>query len=298
MPTYNRAGTLDRAIRSVLDQTFRDFELVITDDGSTDESRRILERYCGLTNVRVVSSTHRGCSAARNLGVTASTAPLVAFQDSDDEWLPNKLEEAVTALSSAGSGVGVFYSNMIRVHEDGTFSDWRSPDMCRGVLISESTLDYQAMGIGIQSAVIKRTCFAQAGLFDEALQRFIDLDLFIRLSERFDFHHHGKALVKFYAGGGISRDTQALVRARRYLIAKYRKRLRVERHHLAHQYLFLADALRVNGSKYRSMVLAVAALLRSPADPLVRRKAADIIRVGTKRFFVFGKPRIRGWLGP
>jgi hypothetical protein len=71
----------------------------------------------------------------------ASTGPLIAFQDSDDEWLPNKLEKAVAALSVAGSGVGVFYSNMIRVHEDGSSSDWRSPDVYRGVLVSEATLD-------------------------------------------------------------------------------------------------------------------------------------------------------------
>lgn len=295
LPTYNRATTLDRAIRSVLDQTFRDFELLIVDDGSTDESHCILEQYSGLPSVRVISSIHRGCSAARNIGVMASTGPLIAFQDSDDEWLPNKLEKAVAALSVAGSGVGVFYSNMIRVHEDGSSSDWRSPDVCRGVLVSETTLDYQVAGIGIQSAVIRRTCFAQAGLFDEALPRFIDLDLFVRVSEHSDFYHHDDALVRYHAGPGISTDIQATILARRYLIAKYRKRLRVQRHHLAFQYLLLADALRLNGSKYRSRALAVAALLRSPATPRVRRKAADILRITSMRYFVLR--RIRRWFG-
>jgi hypothetical protein len=227
----------------------------------------------------------------------ASTAPLIAFQDSDDEWLPSKLEKAVAALSGAGSGVGVFYSNMIRVHEDGSSSDWRAPDVCRGVLVSETTLDYQVAGIGIQSAVIRRTCFAQVGLFDEALPRFVDLDLFVRLSEHFDFQHHGDSLVRYHAGPGISTDTQATVLARRYLIAKYRKRLSVQRHHLAYQYLLLADALRVNGSKYRSRALAVAALLGSPATPRVRRKAAVILRGRSMPYFVLLKSRIRRWFG-
>lgn len=297
LPTYNRGGTLDRAIRSVLGQTFRDFELVIADDGSTDESDRILERYAGLSNVRVVSSAHRGCSAARNLAVRASTAPLVAFQDSDDEWLPNKLERAVTALSSARHDVGVFYSDMIRVHADGSSSDWRSPDVCRDVFISEKTLDYQLAGIGLQSAVMKRTCLERVGLFDEALPRFIDLDLFIRLSDHFDFHHDDEALVRYYAMEGISTDTQALVRARRHLIRKYRQRFRIQPHHLAHQYLLLADAHRANGSELRSAALAAAVLLKCPADPRVRRKAADIVRVASNRYLVGRSRRIRRWFG-
>lgn len=278
LPTYNRAGTLDRAIRSVLNQTFRDFELIVTDDGSTDESRCILRRYSGLTAVRVLSSAHHGCSAARNLGLAASKAPLIAFQDSDDEWLPSKLEKAIAALSSAASGVGIFYSDMVRIHHDGRSSDWRSPDVCPGTLVSESTRDYQVAGIGIQAAVIKRTCFDQVGMFDEALPRFIDLDLFIRLSDHFEFYHHSEPLVRYYANSGISTDTQALVQARRYLIRKYRKRLRAHRHHLAHQYLFLADALGLDGSRYQSRALAIVAFCTSPADSRVRSRAVDILR--------------------
>jgi len=283
LPTYNRAKTLERAIRSVLNQTFRDFELIITDDGSTDESRSILSRYSDLKNVRVISSTHRGCSVARNLGVTASRAPLIAFQDSDDEWLLPMLEKAVAALSSTTSSAGIFYSDMVRIYADGSSGDVRSPDVFRGALVSESTLDYQVAGIGIQASMIKRACFDQVGLFDEALPRFIDLDLFIRLSDHFDFHHHGEALVKYYVSDGISADTHALVLARRYLLRKYRKRLWVHRHHLANQYLLLADALRMTGSKYRSRALGVLALLTSFADSRVRRKAADILLVASKR---------------
>ena len=282
LPTHNRADTLDRAIRSVLAQTFGDFELVITDDGSSDDTPSVLRRYSSLKNVRVISSPHRGCSAARNLGISSSGAPLVAFQDSDDEWLPGKLETAVAALSTADSGVGMFYSDMLRIHENERSTEIRSPDVGRGVLVSEGTLDYQVLGIGIQSAVIKRSCFARVGLFDEALPRFIDLDLFIRLSDCFEFHHHREPLVKYYASKGISTDTAALVVARRHLIRKYRDRLGAQKHHLANQYLLLADALRMNGSKCRSKALALVALLGSPNDPRIRRSATDLLLTGLK----------------
>jgi glycosyltransferase involved in cell wall biosynthesis len=283
LPTYNRAATLDRAIRSVLNQTFDDLELIVVDDGSTDESPCTLKRYAGLARVRVISSAHRGCSGARNLGITCARAPLIAFQDSDDEWFPRKLERAVAALSSPAGSAEVFYSNMIRIHEDGSSREWRSPEVFRGTLVSERTLDYQVAGIGIQTAVIKRTCFDQVGLFDELLPRLIDLDLFVRLSDHFGFHHHDEPLVKYYATNGISTDTQALVRARRYLIAKYRSRLRLRKHHLIHQYLFLADALRMNRSRYRSRMLAGVALLASPTSPRVRQRALDILRVASNR---------------
>lgn len=283
LPTYNRATTLDRAIRSVLNQSFGDFEIVIVDDGSTDESRSTLKKYTGMANVRAISSGHHGCSAARNLGVSVSKAPLVAFQDSDDEWLPHKLERAVAVLTSPTSDTGIFYSDMMRVHRDGRCSEWRSPDIHRGVLVSERTLDYQTFGIGIQAAVIKRECFAQVGLFDEALPRFIDLDLFVRLSDRFDFHHHSEPLVKYYASNdGISTDTHALVLARRYLIRKYRKRLRVERRHLAHQYLLLADALRMNGNRGHSQALAALAMLACPGNSQVRRRVREILRAAAR----------------
>jgi glycosyltransferase involved in cell wall biosynthesis len=286
LPTYNRKGTLDRAIRSVLDQTFRDFELIVVDDGSTDESRGILEQYARRARVRLISSTHRGCAVARNLGITASTAPLIAFQDSDDEWLPDKLEKAVAALSSA-HGAEVFYSDMVRVHQDGSVSrcEWIPSRVSRGVLISEKTLDYQVTGVGLQAAVMMRKCFEQVGLFDEGLTRLIDLELFVRLSDHFEFRYGAETLVRYYEGPGISTDTWAMVQARRYLIRKYRKRLRARKHHLAYQYLLLADAHRENGSWLRSQVLAAAVLLGRPEHPRVRAKATHMLRVASRRRF-------------
>ncbi len=277
LPTYNRAHCIRRSIDSVLSQTFKDFELIVIDDGSKDDTKQILESYDDRRIVYVHNTENRGQTRRLNDGLRLARADLIAFQDSDDEWLPDKLEKAVAVLIGAADEVGVFYSDMTRVHDDGSLRAWKSPDVVHGVLVSETTLDYQHVGIGIQSAVIRRTCLARSGLFDEALPRFIDLDLFIRLSDLFGFHHSEEALVRYYAGGEISRDTGALVKARRHLIAKYRQRLRAHRHHLAHQYLLLAQALRWSGSRYRSRALAMAALVTSPTDPRIRRKATDVL---------------------
>jgi glycosyltransferase involved in cell wall biosynthesis len=265
VPTYERARTLERAIASVLDQTFSDFELIVVDDGSTDATQRLLGRYAGLRNVRCVSTRHRGCAAARNLGLTLACGRYIAFQDSDDEWLPEKLGKAIAALEREPKA-GVFYSDMLRVHADGSCTDFRSPEVQQGALISTTTLDFQVRRIGIQSAVIRRECFDAVGSFDESLPRLIDLELFIRLSDKFGFIHSTEKLVRYYAGAGISTNRQALVTARRCLLRKYRHRLAREPQHLARQYLYLADALRQNGEAWTSFAHTIEAFLIAPGE--------------------------------
>ena len=190
LPTLNRGKTLKRAIDSVLDQTFNDFELIIVDEKSTDETHDLFNEYFVHPQIRLVSTLTPGCAAARNTGISISRGRYIAFQDSDDEWSRNKLEIAVDKLKNAIASVGVFYSDMLRIEEDGTTIYFEAPDVRRGILIDELTLDYQVFRIGIQSAVIKRECFDVAGLFDESLPRYIDLELFIRLSDHFEFIHH------------------------------------------------------------------------------------------------------------
>ena len=90
IPTFNRAAKVIRAVSSVLDQRFADHEIIVVDDGSTDETEKLLHPFEGRIRL-VVHKVNQGVSAARNTGIGASTAPLIAFLDSDDYWLPEKL---------------------------------------------------------------------------------------------------------------------------------------------------------------------------------------------------------------
>ena len=283
LPTYNRAATLERAMESVLRQTYSNFELIIIDDRSTDGTDRILEKFGRLENVRLVSQLNRGCSGARNIGVAIAEGRYIAFQDSDDEWTPDFLMTAVAALDASDSETGMFYSDMTRVQADGTRFYWRSPRVRRGRLVDERTLDYQVAGIGMQSTVIKRSCFDVVGHFDEALPRFIDLDLFVRLSGKFRFIHCKRALVRYYAVAGISTNTAALVTARRHLARKYRAQLRERPHHFAQQLIYIAIALEQDGRIFRSLVFLLRAFTVSPrwrirhqALELLRRRGRDV----------------------
>lgn len=278
LPTYNRAKTLARAIDSVLAQTCKDFELIVVVDASPDETAAVLGRYSSLPNVRIIASTRGNCSAARNIGVAASRSPYVAFQDSDDEWLPTLLEKAAKVLADTGPEAGVFYSDMTRVLASGKSMPFVSPEISRGGFINEATLDFQVYGLGIQATVIKRDCFEQAGLFDEAIPRFVDLELFIRLADHFEFIHHREALVRYCETEGISTNAKALVAARQHLIAKYHRRLSKNKHHLAMQHVLLSSACNDCGQKWMSAKHALKALRLSPRHPLVSRRAIKILR--------------------
>jgi len=278
LPTYNRASTLQRAIDSVLNQTFSDLELIVVDDGSTDATRGVVASYKGHSNVHVIATPHTGCAAARNIGIRASRGRYVAFQDSDDEWEPNKLAAAMSALDGTDAGTGVFYSDMLMILRDGRSSVLVSPEVTPGALIDERTLDYQVRCIGIQSAVIKRECFQQAGCFDEAMPRLIDLELFIRLADAYRFVRSPESLVKYHYGDGISSNTEALVRARRHLLQKYGARLRHHRRHVAGQYLYLALALEDNRERLASQGYFLRALLTSPPHAGLMKSVVDLAR--------------------
>ncbi|MBM2835200.1 MAG: glycosyl transferase [Candidatus Brocadiaceae bacterium] len=90
IPTYNRAPYVIMAIESVLAQSYQDYEIIVVDDGSTDGTRDVLEPY--RDRIRYMYQDNKGVSAARNTGIQESRGEWIAFLDSDDEWLPNKLE--------------------------------------------------------------------------------------------------------------------------------------------------------------------------------------------------------------
>ena len=107
LPTYNRAEIVKRSILSVLNQTYKDFELIIIDDASTDKTRMIVEEL-GDTRIKYLRNRQNlGPAASRNIGIKASRGIFIAFQDSDDEWRPDKLKKQVETLEKENNQNGV-----------------------------------------------------------------------------------------------------------------------------------------------------------------------------------------------
>jgi len=178
IPTYNRGWILREAIDSVLAQDYRDYELIVVDDGSTDDTRQILGSYG--RDVIVLQQPNQGVSAARNRGIAESRAPLVAFLDSDDLWRPQKLTRQVAFFRSRPDALicqteETWLRNGVRVNP-------KKRHQKPAGMIFEPSL---ALCLVSPSAVmIRKPLFDAVGLFDESLPACEDYDLWLRISCR------------------------------------------------------------------------------------------------------------------
>ena len=182
LPTYNRGWVLREAIDSVLAQDFTDFELIVVDDGSTDDTEQLLDAYD--QDLIVLRQSNRGVSAARNRGIAAAGGRLVAFLDSDDLWLPGKLTRQVAFFNSNPAAVinqteEIWIRNGVRVNPK------TRHHKLSGMIFEQSL----ALCLVSPSAVmIKRALFDEVGLFDEGLPACEDYDLWLRISWRYPVH--------------------------------------------------------------------------------------------------------------
>jgi cellulose synthase/poly-beta-1,6-N-acetylglucosamine synthase-like glycosyltransferase len=182
IPTYNRGWIVKEAIDSVLGQDFSDYELIVVDDGSDDNTREILGAYGKA--ITVLQQPNRGVSAARNRGIAAAAGGLIAFLDSDDLWLPGKLKTQVKFFEENADAVvnqtqEIWIRNGIRVNPKKRHHKFSG-------MIFERSL---ALCLVSPSAVmIKKSLFEAVGVFDENLPACEDYDLWLRISCRYPVH--------------------------------------------------------------------------------------------------------------
>lgn len=197
LPTYNRAHLLPRAMLSVLRQTFTDFELIIVDDGSTDATPGVVAAFDDPRIQYIRRGRNGGVSVARNAGLHAGRGRYVAFIDSDDEWLPEKLAREVRSMTRAPAATGVVYSSFwlikagrrIHIPSGITRLASRLPSRTRA-LDGEIAVSLQRGNfIALHAALIRQACFDKIGDFDEALPGFEDWDLWLRISAHFEFRY-------------------------------------------------------------------------------------------------------------
>jgi glycosyltransferase involved in cell wall biosynthesis len=183
IPTYNRADRVPTAVRSTLGQTFRDAEIIVVDDGSTDGTAGALASFGD--RIRVLRhERNRGVAAARNTGIRASSAPLVAFLDSDDRWFPGKLEAQVRFFRDHTEAVAC------QVREI-WFRHGRRVNPARRHLkpsgdIFEASLERCL--VSPSAVMLRRTLLEEVGLFDESLPVCEDYDLWLRIACRHPVH--------------------------------------------------------------------------------------------------------------
>jgi glycosyltransferase involved in cell wall biosynthesis len=183
VPTYNRRDLVLRAAASVLEQTYRDFEVIVVDDGSSDGTAGALESLG--EGVRVVRhARNRGVSAARNTGILESSSPLVAFLDSDDRWLPKKLEVQVRFFS-LNPGAVACQTREIWIRKGRRVNPARRHVKPSGDVFEASL---KRCLVSPSAVMLRRSVLEEAGLFDEDLPVCEDYDLWLRISCRHPVH--------------------------------------------------------------------------------------------------------------
>jgi len=219
LPTCDRPELLGRAVASVLAQTRAALELVVVDDGSRRDVEPVLGSFADDRIHLVRLPRNRGLAAARNAGLAVARGELLAFQDDDDVWHPEKLERQVRALE-ARPDVGLVYSDMHRIHVDGRRQYFHSPPIERGRLLNPETGYWQSYMLAMQPVLMKREVLGDVR-FDESLAMFEDLDLHLRLSRRHAYLHLPEPLVDYFDTRGLTADRRRELRGRWQLLRKY-----------------------------------------------------------------------------
>jgi O-antigen biosynthesis protein len=260
IPVFNRPEAVRRAIASVLAQTQQDFEIIVVDDGSTDTTAASIAAIADPRITLVRHEKKQGGSAARNTGVRASSAPFVAFLDSDDEWFPTKLDRQLELFERSTAQLGLVYSGKERVYADGSVSRHipRPHLEIAKVLLTENVVGETSLGM------VRRDALDAIGGFDENLPSSQDLDLWLRISERFSAEAVPEVLVRVAKGGDVGRITAnpaGMTRGRELFCEKHGEKMR--REGVLHKYL------RESGWVYQ----------RQARDPrLARRRYVESLR--------------------
>jgi glycosyltransferase involved in cell wall biosynthesis len=184
LPVHNRADVLARAIQSVVDQRLADWQLIVVDDGSTDGSLAAAKAF-GDERIKIVElKQNRGGNIARNEGIRAARAPLIAFLDSDDAYLPEKLERTV-AIFEAKPQLDLLVDSFVKVQPPGSR---RGRVVRKNPVVDDrdtfrKALFTRQLWKATPAITAKREAIVRAGMFDETLRRLQDFDLLIRISE-------------------------------------------------------------------------------------------------------------------
>ncbi len=175
IPTYNRADYLVNALSSVQCQSYPPAEVIVVDDGSTDETQLILQK--DYPDVVYCRQENKGVSSARNVGIAIAHSEWLAFLDSDDEWMPKKLEKQLNALNHS-SDIRVCHTNEIWIRNGKRINQTKKHEK-HGGWIYEKCLPLCAMSPS--SVIIHRSIFEHIGVFDESLPACEDYDLWLRI---------------------------------------------------------------------------------------------------------------------
>ncbi len=265
IPTYNRLKVLLRAVDTALNQTYRNLEVIIVDDGSTDDTRAALAPYGD--RIRYIYQKNQGASAARNYGISEAHGKYIAFLDSDDEWLPTKLEKQIELLETHPefSFVACLATDEKRTY---TGYDDHATQFMRFIL--------QPFTQNMTRYVVRRECFQQHGLFDTSIHGPEDWELWLRLLKNgCRFGYVPEPLMSYTSSDdAISSRPYAMLAGEAIIRERYVRtlpslwqRIRLGAWFTARSYMNASICFREQGELWKSLRYMLASVLMSPLGP-------------------------------
>lgn len=251
LPTYNRAASLRAACESVLSQSFRDLELLVVDDASSEDVASVI-REIGDPRIRYIRRERNGgASAARNTGLAAARGELIAFQDSDDLWLPGKLARQVAQLDALPRAVGAVTGAKIlygadRARNYGPGKVAYAPAAGRWLSLEEDQVRrfLTENRISLQNALFRRDCFPEPLWFDPRAKANADWEFTIRLVQHTKVYEDVEPVVfSFISGDSISRSRRKRIQGLLTILRKNRALFRAEPKALSANLLVLGRGL-------------------------------------------------------
>lgn len=295
IPTYNRADLVCEAIQSVLDQTYQNFEIIVVDDGSTDNTRKALQPY--MDRIQYIYQENSGHGAARNTAIRASRGQWIAFLDSDDVWLPDKLSRQMEILNR--SRAKVCFTNIIWNCEEPRRSS-RDELLCKENNSDEQVFDepfdlllFTSVHKNLPAVVVERALLVRVGCFDERIKRHVDVRLCFRLAFETPFAYVSEPLVVVDRRPGLERVStnrsfdfikaaccgNAITRSEAYLQSggKSKRIVKALRHQLGHYISKMAQFSCLENNNYDARRFALDGLYFGGGWRTYRRCIAVLI---------------------
>jgi glycosyltransferase involved in cell wall biosynthesis len=265
IPTYNRAESLPKAVASVLRQTFQDFEIVVVDDASTDDTDEVVRSFSDERIRYIRHETNKREAETRNTGVQNSKGEYISFIDDDDEWLPEKLELQVDLLDKSPPIVGAVYTGFVRIESatGKTLSQWMPAK--RGSIFRDM-LGQNWVGTP-STVVLRRECFDSVGLFDPTIVFGPDYDMWLRLAEKYQFDCIQQPLVKYYIHSDrLSTNYELMIAGLEAKLKKHAALLAMDSKSYSRHYLNLGTYYCISGNAKKGRGALLRAIRLNPFE--------------------------------
>jgi len=189
VPTYNCGNFILHALESIFNQTYKDFEIIVVDDGSTDNTKEILLPLIIDGSIKYFSQENAGPAAARNRGIKESSGLCIAFLDADDLWVKEKLEKSLIFMDQ--NNFDWICTSLLKINEYGeskikriTDDSWvLDPKTNEVKQLKNGLFFFSSIPLQVQTVVVRKKCFERAGIFDESFLIGEDTDLWLRFEE-------------------------------------------------------------------------------------------------------------------